>query len=130
MVLGDPLADALSIIKNHERIGRHSCIIKPASKLIGSILRIFQKEKYIGDFELIDDGKSGIFNVNLVGHINGCNVIKPRYAVGHTEIEKWEKEYLPSRDFGFLIISTPKGVMTHIEAKQNNHGGRLLAYIY
>ncbi len=130
MSLNDPLADALSIIKNHERIGRHVCIIKPASKLIGSILKIFQKQNYIGDFELIDDGKSGIFKVNLIGHINGCNVIKPRYAVKNADIEKWENKYLPSRDFGYLIISTPEGVMTHSEAKQKNNGGRLLAYVY
>ena len=45
-------------------------------------------------------------------------------------IEKWEKIYLPSRDFGFLIMSTPKGIMTHLDAKENNTGGRLLAYIY
>ena len=130
MSLNDPLADALSVIKNHERIGKHECIVKPASKLIGSILRIFQKNNYIGEFELIDDGKSGVFKVNLIGHINGCNVIKPRYPVKHTEIEKWEKEYLPSRDFGFLIMSTPKGLMTHVDAKEQTHGGRLLAYVY
>ena len=100
MSLMDPLADALTNIRNNELQGNDSCVIKPASKLIGHVLSTMQKENYIGNFELVDDGKAGIFNVELVGNINKCGVIKPRHAVKNTEFEDYEKRYLPAKNFG------------------------------
>lgn len=126
----DTLANALITLKNHERLGKNQCEIKPASKMIGNILKILQKEGYIGEFEFIDDGKSGIYRVSLIGRINDCRAIKPRYSVAHNEFMKWEKRYLPSREFGVLIVSTPHGIVTHHEAKQLHTGGKLLAFIY
>ncbi|MGD0511047.1 MAG: 30S ribosomal protein S8, partial [Candidatus Micrarchaeaceae archaeon] len=38
--------------------------------------------------------------------------------------------YIPSKDFGILILTTPKGIMTNKEARENKIGGRLLAYVY
>ena len=46
------------------------------------------------------------------------------------EFEKWEKRYLPAREFGLLILSTSKGVIEHKKAKQTKTGGKLLAYVY
>ena len=123
MSLMDPLADALTNIRNNELQGNDSCVIKPASKLIGHVLSTMQKENYIGNFELVDDGKAGIFNVELVGNINKCGVIKPRHAVKNTEFEDYEKRYLPAKNFGILIVTTPQGVMTHHEAKEAGIGG-------
>ena len=130
MSLMDPLADALTNIRNNELQGNDSCVIKPASKLIGHVLSTMQKENYIGNFELVDDGKAGIFNVELVGNINKCGVIKPRHAVKNTEFKDYEKRYLPAKNFGILIVTTPQGVMTHHEAKEAGIGGRLLVYVY
>ena len=87
MSLMDPLAAALTNIRNNELQGNDSCVIKPASKLIGHVLSTMQKENYIGNFELVDDGKAGIFNVELVGNINKCGVIKPRHAEKNTDFE-------------------------------------------
>jgi len=128
--LNDPLADALSAIKNAERVGKKECIVKPASKLIGNVLRIMKEEGYIEEFEFIDDGKAGIFKVKLKGRINNCNAIKPRFPVKKDEFEKWERRFLPARDFGILIVTTSKGVMTHREAKEVGVGGSLLAFVY
>ena len=130
MTLMDPLADALSNIINREKIGRKECILKPASKLIANTLKIMQQAGYIGEFEFIDDGRAGKFKVQLLGRINKCGVIKPRYPVKYRELEKWEKEFLPSREFGVLILTTSKGVMSHLDAKKNKIGGRLVAYVY
>ena len=130
MTLMDPLANALSNILNRERIGRSECIIRPASKLISNVLKIMQKAGYIGEFELIDDGRAGVFRVQLLGRINKCGVIKPRYPVKYREFEKWEQQFLPSRRFGLLIVSTSKGLMSHLEAKKLKIGGRLIAYVY
>ena len=129
-MLLDPLADALSIIKNAENTGKPECTISPASKLIGSVLKVMKDNGYIGEFELIDDGKSGIFKVQLKGKINKCGVIRPRHAIGKLEFEKWEKRFLPARGFGSLILTTPQGVMTQNEARDAGTGGELLAYVY
>ncbi len=130
MPLLDPLADALSNIMNHELAGKKTVIIKPASKLIGEVLKIMLQEGYIGEFEYIDDGRAGKFRVQLLGRINKCGVIKPRFPVKKKDFEKWEKRYLPAHDIGILIVSTPQGVMTHKEAIKRGIGGRLLAYVY
>ena len=105
-------------------------MIYPASKLIANVLRVMQRHGYIGEFEFIDDGRSGKFRVQLLGRINNCGVIKPRFPVKVAELEEWEKKYLPSRDIGILIISTSKGVMTSREAREQRVGGVLLAYVY
>ncbi|HEX7575878.1 MAG TPA: 30S ribosomal protein S8 [Candidatus Methanoperedens sp.] len=130
MMLLDPLADALSTIKNAEMTGKPDCTLRPASKLIGNVLKVMKEKGYIGDFEFIDDGKSGIFKVQLKGKINKCGVIRPRHAVKNTDFEKWEKRYLPAKGFGSIILTTPDGVMTHSEARDNGIGGELLAYVY
>ncbi|AEH61068.1 ribosomal protein S8 [Methanosalsum zhilinae DSM 4017] len=130
MVLLDPLANALSTIKNAEDIGKQSCTIKPASKLIGNVLKVMKDNGYIGEFEFIEDGKAGIYEVKLIGRINKCGAIKPRYSVQSEEFEKWEKQYLPARNFGALILTTSEGVLSQIEARESNIGGQLLAYVY
>ncbi len=129
-MLLDPLSDALSILKNAESIGKPECTISPASKLIGSVLKVMTDKGYIGEFEFIDDGKSGLFKVQLKGKINKCGVIRPRHAVKNIEFEKWEKRFLPARGFGLIILTTPDGVMAHYEARENGLGGQLLAYVY
>ncbi|MBU4535148.1 MAG: 30S ribosomal protein S8 [Euryarchaeota archaeon] len=130
MTLMDPLANALTNMRNNELQGNERCNISPASKLIGHVLRTMQKEAYIGEFEYVDDGKAGKFIVELEGNINQCGVIKPRHAVKKDEFEKFETRYLPAKNFGIMIVTTPEGIMTHKEAKEKAIGGRLLAYIY
>jgi small subunit ribosomal protein S8 len=130
MVLLDPLADALSIIKNAEAVGKDSCTIRPASKLIGNVLKVMNDRGYIGDFEFVEDGRAGVYTVELIGRINKCGAIKPRYSVGVTEFERWEKQFLPAKNFGVLILTTPNGVVSQYEARENNVGGQLLSFVY
>lgn len=129
-MLLDPLADALSVIKNAESVGKPECIIHPASKIIGTTLKVMADRGYIGEFEFVDDGKSGMFKVKLLGKINRCGVIKPRFAAKVADLEKWEKRFLPARNFGVLILSTSRGVMAHNDARSQSIGGQLLAYVY
>ena len=130
MSLMDPLANALNHLSNCERVGKKVAYIKPASKLIGRVLKVMQDYGYIGEFEFIEDGRAGIFKVELIGKINKCGAIKPRFPVKKLGYEKFEKRYLPARDFGILIVSTTQGVMSHEEAKKRGLGGRFLAYVY
>ncbi len=57
-------------------------------------------------------------------------MIKPRYAITSKQLQSYETRYIPSRDFGILILSTPQGLMPNREAKAKNFGGRLVAYVY
>lgn len=129
-MLHDLINDAITNIRNHERVGKRQCTVKPISKLLINILDVFQKDGYIGEFEILDDSRGGSIRINLVKQINDCGIIKPRFAVKHDDFPRFEKRFLPSRDFGTLVVSTPKGVMNHKMAKEKGIGGRLLAYVY
>ena len=126
----DTLTNGLITVINNEMRNKRECIINPASKLLGRVLRIMQLTGYIGEFEFIDDGRSGKFKVQLLGRINKCGAVKPRFAVKVDDFETWEKKFLPSRDVGILVVSTSKGVIAHREAGEKNLGGRLLAFVY
>jgi small subunit ribosomal protein S8 len=126
----DTLANGLITIINNETRNKRECIISPASKLLGRVLRIMQLNGYIGEFEFIDDGRQGKFKVQLLGRINKCGAVKPRFSVKVDEFENWEKKFLPSRDVGLMVVSTSKGVIAHKDAEEKNVGGRLLAFVY
>jgi small subunit ribosomal protein S8 len=126
----DTLNDAMAVIKNAERVGKGECTVRPSSKLVGRVLKVMQESGYIRQFELVEDGRSRIFRVALSGQINDCGVIRPRYSVKVADLEKYEARYLPAQDFGVLILTTTKGVVTHMEAKKGGVGGKLLAFVY
>ena len=130
MSLNDPMANALSRIVNCEKKGMKTCFLKPVSKVMKKILEIMKDHQYIGSFKEREDGRGGYIEVQLLGHINKCGVIKPRFAVKKEAFEKFEKRYLLAKDFGILLVSTPKGIMSHQEAKEKDMGGRLLSYCY
>lgn len=126
----DPLADALNAIKNAEMAGKREVTIYPASKLLLKVLEIMQRHGYVSEFEYIDDGREGMVRVVLAGAITECGAIRPRYAVKKDKWSEWEKQFLPARGIGILIVSTPDGLMTHEDAKKKGTGGRLVAYVY
>jgi small subunit ribosomal protein S8 len=126
----DTLANGLTTVVNNEMRNKHECIISPASRLLGRVLRIMQLNGYIGEFEFIDDGCSGKFKVQLLGRINKCGAIRPRFSVKTAKFEEWERRFLPSREVGLLVVSTPKGVLSHKDATEKHIGGKLLAFIY
>ena len=126
----DTLNDAMAVSKNAERVGKGECTVRPSSKLVGRVLKVMQESGYIRQFELVEDGRSRIFRVALSGQINDCGVIRPRYSVKVADLEKYEARYLPAQDFGVLILTTTKGVVTHMEAKKGGVGGKLLAFVY
>ena len=119
----------MHVLKNAENTGKRSCVVH-ASTLVKNVLIVMQNSGYIGNFEFIDDGKSGKFRIELVGKINMSRAIRPRFAVAHDEYEKWASRYLPSRSFGILIVSTSKGVMNNHDAAKAHIGGRILGFVY
>jgi small subunit ribosomal protein S8 len=130
MAGNDPLSSALAGIDNAESVGNLGYTVQPASNTVGSVLEVLYDRGYVDGFEYVEDGKAGQFEVELKGAINECGVVKPRYSAGADDFEKWEKRYLPARDYGALIVTTSHGVMSHYEAREQGIGGQILAYVY
>jgi len=124
------VADAMSTLKNASDTGRAECIVQPAGRLIGELLRIMKEAGYIKEYTRVEDGRGGQFKVIMSGLINKCGCISPRYSVSLDEMEYWEQLFLPSKNIGMLMISTSKGVMGHHDARRNGVGGELLGYVY
>lgn len=124
------LPNLFATIYNNELRNMKECLVVPASKLASEVLRTMQKHKYIGEFEFIDDGLSGKLRIQLLGRINKCGAISPRFAVGVRGSGRWERQYLPAVGVGILILSTSTGVMSHTESQEKGVGGRLLGYVY
>ncbi|OVE84353.1 30S ribosomal protein S8 [Natronolimnobius baerhuensis] len=130
MTGNDPLSNALSGLDNAESVGHLTHEVSPASNEIGSVLEVFYDRGYIDGFDFVDDGKAGQFEVELTGAINECGPVKPRYSATAEEFEKWEKRFLPARDFGALVVTTSNGIMSHYEARELGIGGQVIAYVY
>jgi small subunit ribosomal protein S15Ae len=119
-------------------------MIRPSSKVIIKFLSVMQKHGkqrtkkdfilnllgYIGEFEIIDDHRSGKIVVQLTGRLNKAGVISPRFNIKVNEIEKWGNNLLPSRQFGFMVLTTSAGIMDHEEARRKHTGGKILGYFY
>jgi small subunit ribosomal protein S8 len=129
-MLKDSLAIALSNILGAEKIGRNEAVIKPSSKLIREVLALLNANGYVGIFEELSASRGGVLKINLLGSINKCGVVKPRFSVKKDGFEKFEKRYLPAKGMGLLIVSTQDGLVTHEQAKSKGIGGRLIAYCY
>src|SRR3989338_1088678 len=129
MTLNDTLANALSRIEQHEKLGRKECAVE-SSKLVKNVLGIMKQFGYIKDFSAKKEGAKEILTVQLSGAINSVGVVKPRFPLQTATFTKWEKRYLPSKDMGILVLSTVEGLMDHAKAKEKHMGGRILAYCY
>ena len=121
----DIVADGLNQIMNAKRTGKKSLELQRHSKFLISILALAKLKGYIEDYKV--DNK--ILKIKI-SKLNKCKAVKPRYTIRTAYIEKYEKRYLPAKDFGILVISTPQGLITNLTAKEKNIGGSLIAYMY
>jgi small subunit ribosomal protein S8 len=121
----DIVSDTLNQMMNALKAGKETLEVKRHSRLLLSVLAIAKMKKYVKDYKT--DGTK--LKIEL-GKLNGCNAIKPRLMVKVSEIDRYIKRFLPAKNLGILIISTPQGLMTHLTAFEKNLGGSLLAYFY
>ena len=128
----DPIADMLTRIRN-ALVAKHDAVEVPASNMKKEIARLLLQEGYITSYDVVEDGVQGKIVITLKYGPNGERVIsglkrvsKPglRIYAGHDELPK------VLGGLGIAIISTSKGVMTDKEARKNNHGGEVLAYVW
>ncbi|KAK2919352.1 hypothetical protein Q8A73_003723 [Channa argus] len=130
MVRMNVLADALKSINNAEKRGKRQVLIRPCSKVIVRFLTVMMKHGYIGEFEIIDDHRAGKIVVNLTGRLNKCGVISPRFDLQLKDLEKWQNNLLPSRQFGYIVLTTSAGIMDHEEARRKHTGGKILGFFF
>uniref|UniRef100_A0A8C5KKD9 Small ribosomal subunit protein uS8 n=1 Tax=Jaculus jaculus TaxID=51337 RepID=A0A8C5KKD9_JACJA len=121
MVCMNVLADALKSINNAEKRGKGHVLIRPCSKVIMQFLTVMMKHGYTGEFEIIDDHRAGKIVANLTGRLNEC---------GLKDLEKWQNNWLPSRQSGFIVLTTSAGIMDHEEARRKHTGGEILGFFF
>ncbi len=127
----DPIADMLTRIRN-ALVVKHDEVDIPASNMKKEIARILLAEGYIKDYELVGDNKETI-KVTLKYGPKGEKVISGLKRISKPGLRIYSgKDELPKvlGGLGIAIISTPKGVMTDKEARKQNHGGEVLAYVW
>lgn len=99
----------------------------------------------------MDDHRSGKIVVELIGRINKCGVISPRFDVAVSvrfrhwtlchlpvfslmnvlqDVEQWVLNVLPSRGFGHIVLTTTYGILDHEEARRRKTGGKILGFFY
>merc|ERR1712178_469692 len=130
MVKMSVLNDALKMMVNAEKAGKRQVMFRPISKTLVKFLRVMQKHGYINAFEIIDDARNGKIVIDLNGRLNKCGVISPRFDLKLVNFEKFVYQILPSRQFGYIVLTTNKGIMDHVEARNAHIGGKVLGFFY
>jgi len=122
----DIIADGLNQIMNAKQVEKPKVKLRKYSKVLLNIFKMMKEKGYIN--YTVDEAEKTV-TVKVI-KLNKCLAVKPRYYTGYSEIDKYLRRFLPSRNFGTLIISTNKGLMSHQDAIANKIGGSLIAYFY
>ena len=122
----DIVADGLNQIMNAKRIEKRELVIRRYSKVL---LALFEMMKSAGHITYEVDAEAKTVSVKIL-KLNECRAVKPRYFVAVGDIDKYMRRFLPSRNFGTLVISTNKGMLGHRDALKENLGGSVVAYFY
>ena len=120
----DIIANTLNEIMNAKRAKKTELVINKNSRLLRNILDIAKEKGYLN--YSIEGNK---VKIELTG-LNEIRAVKPRYTVPVKNINRYVRRFLPARNFGFLIVSTNEGLMSHEDAKEKNLGGCLIAYMF
>ena len=132
MQITDSIADMLTRIRNANS-AKHDTVEVPASNMKKSIAQILLDEGYIKDFEVIDDGKQGIIKITLKYGPNKTQIITGLRKVSKPGLRIYSGcEDMPKvmKGLGIAIVSTSKGVMTDKQARKENVGGEVLAFVW
>ncbi|QDP38899.1 30S ribosomal protein S8 [Radiobacillus deserti] len=132
MVMTDPIADMLTRIRNANMV-RHEKLELPASKLKKEIADILKREGFVRDYEFVEDDKQGVLRIFLKYGNNEERVITGLKRISKPGLRVYAKaDELPKvlNGLGIAIVSTSKGVLSDKEARQQQIGGEVLAYVW
>ena len=131
MSLSDPIGDMIARIKNAQA-RNHKKVELPSSNFKAKIANILKNEGFIKDFKILDEDKKPILQLEL------------KYHSGNPVISNFERVSKPGRrifsradnlpkinnGLGIAIVSTPKGVMTDIDARKQRVGGEVICKVF
>ena len=132
MQMSDVIADMLTRIRNAND-AKHATVDIPASNMKKAIAEILVNEGYVKSFETIEDGKQGVIRITLKYQGNKQKVLRGIRRVSKPGLRIYAScEDMPSvmNGLGIAIVSTSKGIMTDKQARKENVGGEVLAYIW
>ena len=132
MHITDPIADMLTRIRNANS-AKHETVDIPASNMKKAIAQILLDEGYIASYKVIEDEKQGVIRVTLKYGENKSQVITGLRRVSKPGLRIYSNvEDMPKvmKGLGIAILSTSKGIMTDKQARANNVGGEVLAFIW
>ena len=130
MSMQDPIADMLTRIRNAQQ-ARHEYVTMNASRLKTEIARVLKEEGYIEDFHSEEmENQNDLLTLKLK-YYQGEPVIEriSRVSKPGLRVYKPYKELTAVRGFGIRILTTPKGVMSHIAAKEHKVGGEVICEV-
>ncbi len=128
----DPIADMLTRIRNASN-SKFKTVDVPASNMKRAIADILYKEGYIRAYEEVKDEAQGVIRISLKYDEKGTKVISGLKRISKPGLRVYaSKEDLPKvlNGLGIALISTSKGIMTDKEARKENLGGEVLAYVW
>ena len=132
MHITDPVADMLTRIRNAND-SKHETVSVPCSKMKLAIAKILLDEGYIKAYDVVEDDKQGVINITLKYGANKQKVISGLKRVSKPGLRIYSsKEDMPKvlKGMGIAIVSTSKGIMTDKEARKNNVGGEVMAFVW
>ena len=132
MHITDPIADMLTRIRNANS-AKHETVDIPASNMKKAIAQILLDEGYIASYKVIEDDKQGVIRVTLKYGENKSQVITGLRRVSNPGLRIYSNvEDMPKvmKGLGIAIVSTSKGIMTDREARKQNVGGEVLAFVW
>ncbi len=132
MQITDAIADLLTRIRNASS-AKHEYVDVPASNMKRAIVQILVDEGYVQSFTEKEDGKQGVIRIALKYTEDKKSVITGLRRVSKPGLRIYAKcEDLPKvmKGLGIAIVSTPKGVMTDRQARKENVGGEILAFVW
>lgn len=130
MTMQDPIADMLTRIRNGQQ-AKHQQVVVPSSSVKEDILRVLKDEGYIRDFSVnVDENNAKTITIDLK-YYHSKPVIEriKRVSRPGLRIYKTVKDLNPIPGFGIAILSTSKGIMTHVSAKKENVGGEVICEV-
>ncbi|MEW6194529.1 MAG: 30S ribosomal protein S8 [Bacteroidota bacterium] len=131
MPVTDPIADFLTRIRNAVK-ARKRFVDIPSSKMKISLAEILKNNKFIRDYNVVEDNKQNILRVHLQ-YINGVPSITGIKRISTPGLHLYiGKDDLPKvlNGLGIAIVSTPKGLLTDRQARKEEVGGEVICHVW